>query len=294
MLIFNQFIGKEAKGQEPLEQRVAQVRRLIEEADYVLIGAGAGLSAAAGLTYSGEEFEREFRPWIERYHIKDLYTSSFYPFPTEEEKWAYWARHIWYARFRPEAMPLYKALLELVWGKDYFVLTTNVDAQFEKAGFEKARIFATQGDYAYFQPASGSPKKLYYNEQMVMRMLDATTDCRIPTELVPKVPETGKPLAPNLRSDDTFVEDAYWHEQAYRYCQFRDKASAHKLLLLEFGVGFNTPGIIRFPFERLAAENDDTTLVRFNRDYPQLAFPQLKRYVVFQETLDVELLKRLK
>ena len=122
----------EAKGQEPLEQRVAQVRRLIEEADYVLIGAGAGLSAAAGLTYSGEAFEREFRPWIERYHITDLYTSSFYPFATEEEKWAYWARHIWYARFRPEAAPLYKALLELVRGKDYFVLTTNVDAQFEK------------------------------------------------------------------------------------------------------------------------------------------------------------------
>ncbi len=278
---------------ESLDRRIEKLSRLLREADHVLIGAGAGLSAAAGLVYSGEAFEREFAPWIERYGITDLYSSSFYPFATEEERWAYWAHHIWFARFKPEAMPLYRQLLELVGEKDYFVLTTNVDAQFQKAGFDTDRIFATQGDYAYLQPASGTPKKLYYNEEMVMQMLAATKDCKLPTELVPRVPETGEPMTPNLRCDDTFVEDERWHQQASRYQDFVRRASDEKLLLLEFGVGFNTPGIIRFPFERMAAEFDDTTLVRFNRDYPQLAVPQLKRYMVFQETLDVELLRKI-
>ena len=250
-------------------ERIAKTRQLIAEADHIIIGAGAGLSAAAGLEYSGEAFEHEFHEWILRYGITDLYTSSFYPFETEEERWAYWAKHIWFARYLPEAQPLYRQLLSLVKDKDYFVITTNVDGQFEKAGFAPLRIFATQGDYAFFQPADGSPKELYPNRQWVEQALPAIRDCRIPTELIPHTPD-GKPVAMNLRCDDTFVEDEHWHEQADRYSRFIEKSYDKRLLLLEFGVGFNTPVIIRFPFERMAAQFPHTSLVRFNRDYPQL------------------------
>ena len=233
-------------------ERIAKTRQLIAEADHVIIGAGAGLSAAAGLEYSGEAFEHEFREWILRYGITDLYSSSFYPFETEEERWAYWAKHIWFARYQPEAKPLYRQLLSLVEDKDYFVITTNVDGQFEKAGFDTQRIFATQGDYAFFQPADGSPKELYPNRKWVEQALPAIHDCRIPTELIPHTPD-GKPVAMNLRCDDTFVEDEHWHEQADRYSRFIEKSYDKRLLLLEFGVGFNTPVIIRFPFERISS-----------------------------------------
>ena len=265
--------------------RFEAIRQLIAEADYVLIGAGAGLSAAAGLEYSGEAFEREFQPWIERYGITDLYSSSFYPFPSEEELWAYWARHIWFSRFRSGATELYQKLLECVKEKDYFVITTNVDAQFEQAGFAKERIFATQGDYAYLQARSGNPKTLVYNEEWVKEALAATHDCRIPARLVPHHPQTGELMSPNVRCDATFVEDAHWHTQAERFQEFVEKAFERKLLLLEFGVGFNTPVIIRFPFEKIALTAPQATLVRFNRDYPQLQFEGIQHFVCFTEAL---------
>ncbi|MBR0036046.1 MAG: Sir2 silent information regulator family NAD-dependent deacetylase [Bacteroidales bacterium] len=258
----------------------------LDEADYVIIGAGAGLSAAAGLEYSGPAFEREFAEWIRRYGITDLYSSSFYPFKTEEERWAYWARHIWFARFMPEGKPLYRQLLEWVKGKPYFVLTTNVDAQFEKSGFDKDRIFATQGDYAYLQARSGKPETLVYNENWVKEAMDATKDCRIPSTLVPRHPETGELMSPNLRCDNTFVEDKRWHQQAERCQAFVEEARGHRLLLLEFGVGFNTPSIIRFPFERLAAQWPHTSLIRFNRDYPQLMTEGVTNYIAFTEDLN--------
>ena len=265
--------------------RLEYTRQLIAEADYILIGAGAGLSAAAGLEYTGEEFQREFRPWIERYGITDLYSSSFYPFPSEEERWAYWARHIWFARFRPAATELYLKLFRCIKEKEYFVITTNVDAQFEKAGFAKKRIFATQGDYAYLQARSGNPKTLVYNEAWVKEAMAATHDCRIPTRLVPRYPQTGELMSPNLRCDATFVEDTYWHTQAEAFQAFVENAFERKLLLLEFGVGFNTPVIIRFPFEKIAFTAPQTTLVRFNRDYPQLQFDTIENFVCFTEEL---------
>ena len=265
--------------------RLEYTRQLIAEADYILIGAGAGLSAAAGLEYTGEEFQREFRPWIERYGITDLYSSSFYPFPSEEERWAYWARHIWFARFRPAATELYLKLFRCIKEKEYFVITTNVDAQFEKAGFAKKRIFATQGDYAYLQARSGNPKTLVYNEAWVKEALAATHDCRIPARLVPRHPQTGELMTPNLRCDATFVEDTYWHTQAEAFQAFVENAFERKLLLLEFGVGFNTPVIIRFPFEKIALTAPQTTLVRFNRDHPQLQFDAIENFVCFTEEL---------
>ena len=277
-------------------EKIAELRRLITDADYVLIGAGAGLSAAAGLDYAGEDFRREFREWINRYGITDLYSSSFYPFKTEEERWAYWAKHIWFARYQPKTTPVYRQLHNLVNDKDYFVITTNVDGQFEKAGFDAERIFATQGDYAYFQPASGSPKILYNNKEWVERALSyikvrqragehSSGICRIPSSLIPHTPD-GKPVSVNLRCDDTFVEDEHWHQQAASYQQFIEKAYKKRLLLLEFGVGFNTPVIIRFPFERMAAQFPQATLVRFNRDYPQLTTEGINNYLSFSEDLN--------
>ena len=272
------------KSTNDYSQRISQLRQLIAEADYMLIGAGAGLSAAAGLDYAGDDFRCEFREWISRYGITDLYLASFYPFETEEERWACWAKHIWFSRYRPEALPLYRQLFDIVKNKDYFVITTNVDGQFEKAGFDTDRIFATQGDYAYFQPASGNPKELYHNQDWVNQVLPLINECRIPTELIPHTPD-GNPVSMNLRCDDTFIEDAHWHQQAHRYQSFVERASAKRLLLLEFGVGFNTPVIIRFPFERMAAGFPQTTLIRFNRDYPQLTTEGVNRFIPFTEVL---------
>ena len=275
-----------------LSERIAHVGRLIADADYILIGAGAGLSAAAGLDYAGKEFEREFQPWIDRYGITDLYSSSFYPFKTEEERWAYWAKHIWFSRFRTGGTELYHNILQLIKGKEYFVITTNVDAQFEKSEFAKEKIFATQGDYAYLQARNGSTKTLVYNESWVKQALAATIDCRVPTELIPHHPLTGELMSPNLRCDDTFVEDERWHRQKEAYHEFVGKAWEHKLLLLEFGVGFNTPSIIRFPFEQMAASNSNISLLRFNRDYPQLMQENVFNFTCFTEELGV-VVKRL-
>ena len=257
----------------------------IAEADYVLIGAGAGLTTAAGIDYAGEDFRREFREWIDRYGITDLYSAGFYPFETDEERWAMWAKHIWFSRYRTGALPLYKKLLKMVDGKDYFVITTNVDGQFEMAGFDTDRIFATQGDYCYFQPASGAPKELYHNREWVERALPAIHNCRIPTELIPHTPD-GQSVSMNLRCDDTFVEDEHWHRQAQRYSDFVRTASDKRLLLLEFGVGFNTPVIIRFPFEQMATHFPDATLVRFNRDYPQPSLQGVKSLIAFTEDIN--------
>lgn len=270
-----------------------QARRLIAEADHLLIGAGAGLTTAAGLRYDGEEFEREFRPWIERYGFTDLYTSGFHPFATDEERWAYWARHIWFARYRVGALPLYEELRRQVEGRDYFIITTNVDAQFLKAGFDARRLFYTQGDYAYFQDAMGEEQKLYYNESHVRRMMAATTsDLRIPTEMIPRDPANGHKMAVNLRSDSTFVEDDNWREMCARYETFVGRARrGGNLVLLEFGVGFNTPVIIRYPFEQMATLFDRAALIRFNRHHPQLTVGSPDRYICFQEEVDAALLR---
>lgn len=272
------------------ESRIEEARKLIAGADCILIGAGAGLSAAAGLRYDGEEFRREFRPWIEKYGIRDLYSSSFYPFPTPEERWAYWARHIWFSRFRIGATPLYRELLRIVEGRDYFVITTNTDAQFQKAGFSEQRLFYTQGDYAYLQDATGDDTTLYYNENLVRRMMEATADCRIPTALVPRDPLNGHDMSVNLRCDGTFVEDGHWHDMQRRYSDFVRQARGRRLVMIELGVGFNTPGIIRFPFEWMARELSGASLIRFNRDYPQPSLSIPRRFVAFSEELSVELL----
>ena len=263
-------------------ERIDFLHNAISEADHIIIGAGSGLSTAAGIDYAGNEFRCEFSPWIERYGFTDLYTSSFYPFETKEEYWAYWAKHIWFSRYRTGATGLYKMLLRRF--PEAFVVTTNVDGQFELAGFPTERIFATQGDYRWFQPVSGTPKTLIDNHEWVMRVLPLIDDCRIPTEMIPTMPD-GSPAAMNLRIDETFVEDFRWHRQARRYTDFVQQASQGKLLLLEFGIGYNTPGIIRLPFEQMAQRFPHTTLIRFNRDNPEPYIEDLPRFTAFTEDI---------
>ena len=263
-------------------ERISFLRQAVQEVDHIIIGAGSGLTTAAGIDYAGDDFRREFAPWIERYGFTDLYTSSFYPFETPEEYWAYWAKHIWFSRYRTGATELYKTLLHRF--PEAFIVTTNVDAQFELAGFPTERIFATQGDYCWFQPASGSPKTLVDNREWVFRVLPLIHDCRIPTEMIPTMPD-GSPASLNLRIDDTFVEDFHWHQQARRYTDFVQQASQDNLLLLEFGIGYNTPGIIRLPFEQMAQRFPHTTLVRFNRDNPEPYIEDMPRFAAFTEDI---------
>ena len=271
---------------ENFSERIEILRQAIKEADHIIIGAGSGLSTAAGIDYAGDDFRREFKLWIERYGFTDLYTSSFYPFETQEEYWAYWAKHIWFSRYRTGATELYKALCQLF--PQAFVVTTNVDGQFELAGFPKERIFATQGDYCFFQPASGTPKTLIDNREWVFRVLPLIEDCRIPAEMIPRMPDSS-PAAMNLRVDETFVEDFHWHQQSRRYTDFVGEASESRLLLLEFGIGYNTPGIIRLPFEQMAQKFPHTTLVRFNRDNPEPYIADLPRFTAFTEDISVVL-----
>ncbi len=269
---------------ENYSQRLSRLSEAFSQADHIIIGAGSGLSTAAGIDYAGADFRREFQPWVDRYGFTDLYSSSFYPFESDEERWAYWAKHIWFSRFRTGATQLYCDLLRLVAGKSHFVITTNVDGQFELAGFDPARLFATQGDYRFFQPLSGSPQTLLDNHDWVMRVLPQIRNCRIPADLIPHMPD-GQPVAMNLRVDDTFVEDDHWHRQSQRYADFVRHAAQSRLLLLEFGIGYNTPSIIRFPFERMASTFPSATLVRFNSHDPAPDIPRLPRFIPFTEEI---------
>lgn len=250
----------------PYEEQIAEAARAIEEADYILIGAGAGLSAAAGLTYGGKRFTDNFPEFIEKYGMTDMYSACFYPFPSEEARWGYWSKHVYVNRIEPDALPLYKTLYEIVKKKPYFVLTTNADHQFYKAGFGDNRIFATQGDYGYIQCLRGCHKKVYDDEKLMLQMHQARKDCLIPSELVPKCPVCGGRMTMNLRCDNRFVEDDAWHKAEYNFGVFLGECENRKTVLLELGIGFNTPVIVRFPFEQLARKEENMTLVRLNMD----------------------------
>ena len=235
---------------------VERLRREITEADAVVVGAGSGLSTASGLTYSGERFERNFADFIGRYGYRDMYTAGFHPYSTREEYWAYWSRHIHLNRYARDAGPAYRRLRRLMGDKDGFVITTNVDHCFQKAGFDALRLFCTQGDYGLWQCAKPCHQKTYDNEALVRRMVAEQRDMRIPTELVPRCPRCGGPMANNLRIDDAFVEDEAWHLAAGRYADFLREHEGARVLFLALGVGWNTPGIIKYPFWRMAVKNE--------------------------------------
>lgn len=253
----------------PYEEQIRNAAGLLRGGDAVIIGAGAGLSTAAGLNYGGRRFTDNFGEFIEKYgsaYMTDMYSAGFYPFPTEEEKWGYWSKHAWLNRVEPDALPLYQAIYEMVKDKPHFVLTTNVDHQFWKAGFLDENIFATQGDYGEIQCAKGCHPKVYDAVDLFRRMNEERRDCKIPSDLVPKCPVCGGKMAMHLRCDQYFVEDDHWNEAAERYGAFLEEYAGKRVVLLELGVGFNTPVIIRFPFEKMMRENNRWSLIRLNLD----------------------------
>lgn len=246
------------------EHLITIAKNLIENADAVVVGAGAGLSASAGFTYSGKRFEDSFPDFIEKYGFRDMYSAGFYPYDTLEEYWAYWSRYIFINRYHDAPKPVYHDLYQLMRGKDYFVLTTNVDHCFQKAGFDKDRLFYTQGDYGLWQCSRPCRQKTYDNERIVRKMVAEQRDMRIPSALVPHCPVCGAPMSMNLRADDTFVEDNGWHAAATRYQDFIRRHKGLKTVYLELGVGSNTPGIVKFSFWRMTAENPQATYACIN------------------------------
>ena len=244
--------------------QIKHLKQLLEHTDTVLIGAGAGLSAAAGLTYSGDRFMKYFSDFHQKYGITDMYSGGFYPFDTPEEYWAWWSRHIYYNRYANPPLPLYIKLLNLIKNKDYFVLTTNVDHQFQRAGFDKQRLFYMQGDYGLWQCSKACHDKTYDNEDVVRQMITGQRDMKVPSELIPRCPVCGAPMTMNLRCDDSFVQDEGWYIAAKRYEDFLQKHSHGKILYLELGVGNNTPVIIKYPFWRMTSLNPEAVYMCIN------------------------------
>lgn len=259
------------QSEESCSQQIEQLRTEFQQADAVLIGAGSGLSASAGFTYSGERFQTYFGDFAEKYGIRDMYSGGFYPYSSLEEHWAYWSRYIYINRYMNAPKPVYDKLYELVKDKDYFVLTTNVDHCFQKVGFDKHRLFYTQGDYGLFQCSGPCHAATYENEDTIRKMVEAqgyvidgndelilpegvTPKMTVPSELVPYCPRCGKPMSMNLRSDDTFVEDEGWHRASERYADFLRRHQNMKVLFLEAAVGFNTPTIVKYSFWRMTHE----------------------------------------
>ena len=248
--------------------KVTEINRtinLIKSASVILIGAGAGLSTASGYTYSGERFDKYFADFSAKYGFNDMYSGGFYPYETEEEFWAFWSRNIYCNRYDQPKSEVHLKLLELVKDKDYFVITTNVDHLFQNNGFDKLRLFYTQGDYGLLQCAIPCHNNTYDNEEIIRKMLSEQKDMRIPSNLIPKCPRCGGKMTTNLRCDDKFVEDSGWQQAAYRYKKFLSRHLNNEIIFLELGVGGNTPGIIKYPFWRMTAENPKATYICVNQ-----------------------------
>lgn len=273
--------GQMVYGEGSIQERMEKLAVAIESADAVIIGAGAGLSTSAGFTYSGERFERYFFDFAKEYGITDIYSGGFFPFPDDETRWAWWARAIYYNRYIKAPKPVYENLLKVVSVKDYFVVTTNVDHQFQRAGFDKKRLFYTQGDFGLFQSEDGKDGITFDNEEWVIRAMEAqgfildesgefdvpddnSINMQIPSELIPAMPTTGGPVTNNLRADGSFVEDAGWRDASARYSDFLRRHENMKVLFLELGVGANTPVIIKFPFWQMVITNNNSTYACVN------------------------------
>lgn len=256
---------------EEYDRQIERAAGMLREADYVLVGAGAGLSTAAGAQYGGRFFEENFGEFQEKYgkepYMQDMYSAGFYPFPDEESFWGYWSKQALLAGIDADFTPLHRTLLKMLDGKRLFVLSTNADKQFEKAGLPKEKIFCTQGDYFHIQCAKGCHSKIYDAVELFRQMDQARKDCKIPAHMVPKCPVCGGAMNMNLRSDNHFVEDEAWHQAEKRFGDYISKMLSDKdanVVLLELGVGFNTPTIIRFPFEKLTREHENISLIRLN------------------------------
>lgn len=286
-------------------EQIEKVKQTLHEADAVVIGAGSGLSTSAGLTYSGPRFQEHFGDFIQKYKIQDMYSGGFYPFESLEEHWAWWSRHIMINRYEKAPKPVYDELLGLVRDKDYFVLTTNVDHQFQLSGFDKKRLFYTQGDYGLWQCSEPCCQKTWDNEEIVRRMVESqgftvtenglelpegvVTKMSVPTELVPYCPKCGRPMTMNLRCDDTFVQDAGWYAAAERYQDFLRRHKGAHVLFLEMGVGGNTPVIIKYPFWKMTKNNPHATYICINQVEAYIPRDIAKQSVGIQNDISVAL-----
>lgn len=248
-------------------QQIERLRQAIDSADSVVIGAGAGLSTSAGFVYSDDRFKEYFSDFIAKYGFQDMYSGGFYPFSSPEEHWAYWSRYIYINRYKNPPKPVYDTLLKRFKAKDYFVVTTNVDHCFQKAGFDKSRLFYTQGDYGLFQCNGPCCHETWDNETVILNMLKQQDNMRIPSDLLPVCPHCGKPMKMNLRADNSFVEDTGWHTAADRYRNFLRTRQGRRVLFLELGVGYNTPGIIKFPFWQMTEENSHAVYCCINNSH---------------------------
>ena len=252
----------------PYEEQIAQAVQMIKDADYVILGAGAGMSLAAGAQYGGEFFQKNFADFIERYgdgpYMRDMYSAGFYPYPDEESKWGYWSKQCMMAGIILDITPLHKALLSMLKSKKIFLLSTNADGQFEKAGLNKNKIFTTQGDYFHIQCQKACHNKVYNAVDLFKQMDQARKNCKVPTYMVPKCPICGGPMEMHLRCDQYFVQDEDWYDAKGRFEDFLSECIDKNTVLLELGVGFNTPTIIRFPFEKLVREHENMKLIRLN------------------------------
>ena len=255
---------------------IGRLREALAAADAVVVGAGAGLSASAGLTYSGERFRRYFGDFQAKYGIRDMYSGGFYPFESLEEYWAWWSRQILVNRYEKAPEPVYENLLHLVRDRDYFVLTTNVDHQFQLAGFDKKRLFYTQGDYGLWQCSKPCHQETYDNEETVRRMFAEQREMRVPAELIPHCPKCGRPMTMNLRCDSTFVQDEGWYAAARRYEDFLRRHRGMRVLFLELGVGGNTPVIIKYPFWKMTLENRKATYACVNQEEAHIP-PEIRK-----------------
>ena len=265
--------------------RIGELRLALDRAEAVVVGAGAGLSASAGLTYSGERFERYFGDFQKKYGIPDMYSGGFFPFDSLEEYWAWWSRQIMVNRYTKAPKPVYENLLELLRDRDYFILTTNVDHQFQRAGFDKRRLFYTQGDYGLWQCPEPCHQETYDNEETVRRMFAEQRDMRVPTELVPHCPKCGRPMTMNLRCDGTFVQDAGWYAAARRYEAFLRRCQGKRVLFLELGVGGNTPVIIKYPFWKMTLENRRAVYVCVNQEMAHIPGGIQKRAICISQDI---------
>jgi len=256
---------KESVQEVGKDEKILKIKDVLMGEDAIVIGAGAGLSTSAGLTYGGKRFETHFSDFIQKYGMENMYSAGFYPFETQEEKWAYWSKHIFYNRYHVGETEVYSNLFKLLHQKNYFVLTTNVDHQFLLSGFENEKLFATQGDYGLFQCAKGCHKKLYDNESEVRAMIEHQKECKIPAYLVPKCPVCGGDMEVNLRVDGYFVEDEDWHKAADKYSVFLEENQTKKIIFLELGVGMNTPGIIKYPFWQMTNKWKNSLYICINK-----------------------------
>ena len=252
------------KSTENYSEEIRKLRNALAEAETVVIGAGAGLSTSAGFDYAGERFQKYFADFAEKYGFHDMYSGGFYPYATPEEHWAYWSRYIYINRYMDAPKPAYQQLFQLVKDKDYFVITTNVDHCFQKAGFDKNRLFYTQGDYGLFQFSEPCCKETFENEDLIRQMWEEQRDMHIPSALLPTCPHCGKPMTMNLRADDRFVEDEGWHRAAEHYENFLRTRQNMRVLYLELGVGYNTPVIIKYPFWKMTFQNPKATYACIN------------------------------